>query len=151
MMQTSVRRPNFLLAAFVTLAFLAFATVAPQAQAQERNVVVHLGSYNEDLASALMALALANNLQKASATVTVYLDRNAVRMAETRQPLHRVADRDLDPIVSEFVRGGGRFLVCGHCADIAGLASEGIRPGFTIGSADDIVKMFMAADIVIDF
>jgi len=133
-------------------AVFALLLVAPPAvEAQDKNVVVHIGSYNEDVQSALMGLNLASRLQEAGATVTIYLDRNAVRMAETRQPLFRYADSDLEVIVRDFVAEGGRFLVCGHCAGLAGVDEAGFREGFILAGPEQTVPMFMEADIVISF
>jgi len=119
--------------------------------AQEKNVVVHLGSLNDDWQSAVMALGVATNLRRAGADVTIYVDRNAVRMAEPRQPLGTIIDSDVGKMVEDFVGMGGRFLVCGHCARIAGVDGAQLRRGFTLGGAEDIAQMFMGADIVIDF
>jgi len=130
-------------------ALIGFTT--PEVQAQEKSVVVHLGSFNEDWQATVMALGVATNLRRAGADVTVYLDRNAVRMAETRQPLGTIIDRDLGSMVDEFVGMGGRFLVCGHCARIAGVDETQLRRGFTIGGPEDIAGMFMEADISIGF
>ncbi|TVR66259.1 MAG: hypothetical protein EA422_02470 [Gemmatimonadales bacterium] len=138
------------LAVLATL-FAVLLAAPSELEAQEKNVVVHIGSYNEDVQSALMGLNLASRLQDAGATVTVYLDRNAVRMAETRQPLFQYADSDLEAIVRDFVAGGGRFLVCGHCAGLAGLDEAGFREGFVLTGPEQTVPMFMEADIVISF
>ena len=127
-----------------------FGSTAPLA-AQEKNVVVHLGSLNEDWQSAVMALGVATNLKRAGADVTVYLDRNAVHMADTRQPLGVIFDSNVGQMVETFVGMGGRFLVCGHCARIAGVDGAQLRPGFTIGGPEDIASMYMAADLAIDF
>jgi len=122
-----------------------------QLAAQEKRVVVHLGSLNEDWQSAVMALGVATNLKRAGADVTIYLDRNAVHMAETRQPLGIIFDSDVGQMVEAFVGMGGRFLVCGHCARIAGVDGTQLRGGFAIGGPEEVAAMFMAADLAIDF
>ncbi len=128
-----------------------FAGATTPLAAQDKTVVVHLGTLNDDWQSTLMAMGVATNLLRAGADVTVYVDRNAVRMAEPRQPLGVILDRDVGTMVEEFVEMGGRFLVCGHCAGIAGVDGRQLRPGFTIGGPEDVAAIFMAADIVVSF
>lgn len=129
-------------------------TLAPSlalAQDAPKDVVVHLGQYTNDLHSATMGIGLADNLQEAGARVTIFVDREAVRMGDEGHPLLIYGDSDLEALLSSFLEGGGSVLVCPHCAELGGVAADELRSGFTMGTQEAIAKLFMNADIVISY
>jgi predicted peroxiredoxin len=120
-------------------------------QAQDTQVVVHIGQFSNDAHSVTMGLGLANMLQRAGADVTVFVDREGVRLADERQPAPVFGDTDAADLVEKFLEAGGDFLVCPHCAMQAGLDEAHLRDGFAMGDPESITALFMAADKVISY
>lgn len=123
------------------------------AQSTQKNVVVHLTHYTDDLHAASMALMIAGNLQKKGAQVTLHLDLEGVRLVDARQPDLKWGEF---PAISElynaFVEAGGQVLACPACSKAAGVTPESLRPGAKIGKpGEDIPEMLLAADIVLDY
>lgn len=122
-------------------------------QAETQKVVVHLGSFTNDLHSAFMALSLASNMQKAGASVTVFLDREGVRLADRteRGDLTWGDSGAISKAMEDFVAAGGKVIVCPHCAELAGVTTSNLRPGAVIGSHQDVARLMLDASKVIDF
>ncbi len=120
-------------------------------QAQDKKVVVHIGQFSNDLHSVTMGLSVANMLQKEGADVTVFLDREGVRLADKTQKALIYADSDAEALFSKFTEGGGKVLVCPHCAEIAGVNKNQLRKGSMLGTPASIAAMIMEADVVIDY
>ena len=121
--------------------------------AQKQDVVVHLGSFTNDLHSAFMAFSLATNLQKHGASVTVFLDREGVRLADVRErgDLTWGDSGGTSAAMAEFVQAGGKVVVCPHCASLAGIEADNIRPGARLATHEEVATIFLSADKVIDF
>jgi sulfur relay (sulfurtransferase) complex TusBCD TusD component (DsrE family) len=149
----SVARPSTLsrLVRLPLTLLLLVAFAATGAQAQDKNVVVHIGQYSNDLHSMSMGLGLANNLQAEGADVTIFLDREGVRIADEDQPFLVYGDTDTGELMTEFVAAGGRVVICPHCAAQGGVAPSDLRDGMEMGTPASIAALFMAADLVIDF
>lgn len=120
-------------------------------QAQDKKVVVHIGQFSNDLHSVTMGLSVANMLQKKGADVTVFLDREGVRLADKTQKALIYADSDAEALYSKFTQGGGKVMVCPHCAEIAGLSKNQLRKGSTLGTPGSIAAMILEADVIIDY
>ena len=131
------------------LVLLALGAYAQPAAAQEKSVVVHIGQFSNDLHSVTMGLGLANMMMEKGATVTVFLDREAVRLVSASQPDLIFGDTDAGEMLRKFLAAGGTVLVCPHCADLAGVTE--MKEGVVKGTPDSIVQAFMAADIVVDY
>jgi len=127
------------------------ASATVQGVEQEKNVIVHIGQYSNDLHSAAMGFGLANNLLNEGAEVTVFLDREGVRIADKGQPLLIYGDTDLEALVTDFVKAGGMVVVCPHCAMLGGVEGGELRQGMTLGTQQSIAQMFLRADLVVDF
>jgi len=133
--------------------------VAPAAYAQtpqsteKQDIVIHLGSFTNDLHSAFMAISLATNLQKHGASVTVFLDREGVRLADVRErgDLTWGDSAGTSAAMIEFVQVGGKVLLCPHCASLAGIDAANIRSGASMATHEEVAAIFMTADKVIDF
>ena len=120
----------------------------------QSKVIVHLGHYSDDLHAASMGLSLARLLQTKGADVTVFLDREGVRLVDKRGPddLHwGDSEESVVEIFADFVARGGSALVCPHCAKVAGLGSDSLRKGARIGTQDEVAALFLEADRVIDY
>ncbi len=133
--------------------------VAPAAYAQtpqaveKQDIVVHLGSFTNDLHSAFMALSLATNLQKHGANVTVFLDREGVRLADARErgDLTWGDSGGTAAAMTEFVQAGGTVLLCPHCASLAGIEPANVRAGARMATHEEVAAIFLSAEKVIDF
>ncbi len=134
----------------VALVYIA-ATPAHNVQAQQKNVVVHIGQFSNDLHSTTMGLSIANIMKEAGADVTVFLDREGVRLADKRQKTLIFADSNAEELLQKLVKAGGKVIVCPHCAMVAGVDPAQMRDGCQMGSPESIAAMLMAADIVIDY
>ncbi len=124
------------------------------AQADEpARVLVHLGHYTDDLHAASMALGIANLLQKQGAPVTIFLDREGVRLADARVPqdLAWAGGSTIAKRYQAFVDGGGTVLLCSHCAEAAGIDAGNLRKGAKLGTDASISAVFLAASKVIDY
>lgn len=144
-----------LLAAAPLVAGCASLTAGPAVaqQVESQKIVVHLGSFTDDLHSAFMAFSLATNMQKAGASVTVFLDREGVRLADQRER-GDLTWGDSGPIskaMSDFVDAGGKVVVCPHCGELAGMTAANLRPGASWASHHDVAALMIEADKVIDF
>jgi len=116
-------------------------------------VVIHLGHYTDDLHSASMAMSLATLLQQQGARVTLFLDREGVRLVDARGPddLAWGAGSSVVGAYQAFVAAGGSALVCPHCAHAAGLDAANLRSGARIGDDAAVAKLFLEAGRVIDY
>jgi sulfur relay (sulfurtransferase) complex TusBCD TusD component (DsrE family) len=155
MMNTTSHKSNpivvFLTVAALAVALGALSPTSTLAQDAEKNVVVHIGQYSNDLHSATMGVSLAHQMQEAGAQVTIFVDREAVRMGEQGQPLLTYGDSDLDALLSNYLDGGGSVLVCPHCAELGGVEPGELRSGFAMGTPESITALFMNADTVISY
>jgi sulfur relay (sulfurtransferase) complex TusBCD TusD component (DsrE family) len=116
--------------------------------------MVHLGSFTNDLHAAKMALKVATAMRAQGAAVVLFVDREGVRLADSRQPLTLVyGDGDsFEKMYAAFVAAGGTVLVCPHCAQEVGLTAALLRRGATLApDATALAKAILAADRVIDF
>jgi sulfur relay (sulfurtransferase) complex TusBCD TusD component (DsrE family) len=155
MMNTKTHPSNpivvFLTVAALLVALGALSPTPTLAQEAEKNVVVHIGQYSNDLHSATMGVSLAGKMQEAGAQVTIFVDREAVRMGEEGQPLLTYGDSDLDALLANYLDGGGSVLLCPHCAELGGVEPGELRSGFAMGTTDSITALFMNADTVISY
>jgi len=152
MMNQTSQTLNPILALFAVAAWAVLGTLNPTvAQNAEKNIVVHIGQYSNDLHSATMGVSLAGKMQEAGAEVTIFVDREAVRMGEQGQPLLRYGDSDLEVLLSDFLEGGGSVLVCPHCAELGGVEPGELRSGFAMGTPESIAALFLNADTVISY
>jgi predicted peroxiredoxin len=122
----------------------------------DQKVVVHLSNYTGDLHAAFMALKLANAMQEGGAEVSLFLDLEGVRLADSRAPLNVMwgtAHQPLSKHYEAFVEGGGKVILCPHCAAAVGIEEANVRDGAMIGIPEEqtIPNMLLAADKILDF
>ncbi len=122
-------------------------------QSQKQAIVVHVGSFTNDLHSTFMAFSLAANLQKAGASVTVFLDREGVRLADVRErgDLTWGDSGTILKAMEDFIAVGGKVTACPHCADLAGMTAANVRSGVKLATQEEVTKLMLDADKVIDF
>ncbi len=153
MQLATTRRTRTLALLFALAAALVPASSSLADAPKEAPVVVHLGHFTDDLHAASMALSVATMLQKREVPVTLFLDREGVRLVDARVPqdLQWGNSASIEAKYTAFVDGGGTVLVCPHCAAAAGLAAKDLRPGATLGSEETIGAALAGASKVIDY
>ena len=147
-------------AAVLVMAFTTFsvnpaaAADPPQVDGKGQKVVVHLSHFTDDLHRCFMALKVANLMQDYGAEVTIFLDLEGVRLAERKQELDFTWGPD-SPKLSEhyeqFAAGGGKVLVCPHCAKSAHVTDPGLKRNADIATMPMLGKMLIEADKVMDY
>jgi predicted peroxiredoxin len=131
---------------------LAAAPVPAQTTVKQK-VVVHLTHYTDNLHAVKMAVHLSAMMQSMGAEVTLLLDLEGVRLADTRQPGDLIWGKG-EPISKElaaFVKAGGQLLLCPHCAEHAGITAATLRPGARIGATGELPRVILAADKILDY
>ena len=100
-----------------------------------------------------MALKLASAMQQKGAQVTLVLDLEGVRLVSTQQPqdLRWGTGETIAAHYDAFVKGGGRVLVCPHCAKAAGLDEKNLRAGAKIVTEEALTGALLTADKILDY
>jgi sulfur relay (sulfurtransferase) complex TusBCD TusD component (DsrE family) len=100
-----------------------------------------------------MALHMAVNLAKHGARVTLFLDREGVRIADQRLPIDTLAwgESNVGADYDELVAAGVRVVVCPGCAANQSLTAEYLRKGAVMGTPDSVAELMLGASKVIDF
>jgi predicted peroxiredoxin len=116
-------------------------------------IVVQLKHFTDDLHAAAMALKLAEGMSSRGADVTMFLNLEAVRLADKRQPqdLKWGTGPSMSELYGRFVESGGKVLVCPHCAHAAGLTADSLRDGARIGEEGETVTLMLDADKLLDY
>jgi len=141
-------------ALFVLILTAAVPIVADQHGEHSKKVLIQMGHFTDDLHAAFMAVKLGNALQTEGAHVTLFLNLEAVYMADSRRPLDMRWGQNetaLEEYVNRFVKNGGVIVVCPHCAMAAGLQKGSLRSGAKIAEESEVAKAILAADVVLDY
>lgn len=129
-------------------------TMAYPPTEKAQSVVVHLSHFTDDLHAGFMALKVGNALQKRGAKVTLFIDLEGARLAHRHNDLAvrwGESETTLAQLFGQFVSGGGKVIVCPHCAHHVGVSQETVREGVSIGTEDQIAEVMLAAAKVIDY
>ncbi len=84
----------------------------------------------------------------------MFLDLEGVRLAERRQTLDMTWGSNsttLAKYYDEFVTAGGKVLLCPHCAHSAHIGDMSLKQHAEIGTEQDLGKMLLAADKILDY
>lgn len=138
------------------------ASIGSSAKAEEtskvdgsgQKVVVHLSHFTDDLHRCFMAVKVANLMQDYGAEVTLFVDLEGVRIAERKQELKFNWGPDspsLAELYEKFAAGGGKVLVCPHCAKSAHVTDPGLKRNAQIATLPMLGKMLIEADKVMDY
>jgi sulfur relay (sulfurtransferase) complex TusBCD TusD component (DsrE family) len=120
----------------------------------KQKVVIHLSHYTDSGNAAFMAMDFAQYLQEHGADVTLLLDVDGVRLADQRQAQNPGAgmNAQISTHYDGFVKAGGKVLVCPHCAEVAGLTAQNLRPGARLGKdMGELADVILAADKILDY
>lgn len=151
-------KPLPLLSYFVLIASMlaqpAVADDGPAVDGKEQKVVVHLSHFTDDLHRCFMAVKVANLMQEYGAEVTIFVDLEGVRIAQRKERLqYRWGEGS--PTLAEhyekFAEGGGKVIVCPHCAESAHLTDPGLKRNAQIGTSAMLGKLLIEADKVMDY
>ena len=121
---------------------------------KRQKVVVHLSHFTDDLHRCFMAVKVASLLQEFGADVTMFLDLEGVRLAARQQTLDLrwgASESPLSEHYDKFAAGGGKLVLCPHCARAARLNDPGLKREAEIGTEKRIAEMLLEADKVIDY
>jgi predicted peroxiredoxin len=149
----SIMFSSILAIALVGVAPCRVALAAPAAE-EPQKVVVHLSHFTDDLHAGFMAFKMANALQKREAKVTIFIDLEGARLAHRHNNLAirwGESDTTLGQLFDQFVKAGGKVVVCPHCAHHIGVTDANVRDGVTIGTEDMIANAMLEAAKVIDY
>ena len=118
-----------------------------------QHIVIHLGHATDDLHAADMALHMGTNLAQHGARVTLFVDREGVRIADTRLPIETLtwAENNIGADYDALIAAGGQVVVCPGCAGNQSLTEESLRKGARLGTADSVAELMLSASKVIDF
>jgi predicted peroxiredoxin len=145
---------NLLMA--VLFALPVSAAFAQGAAKEPQKVFLKLDHGTDDLHAVLMALKISEGLVSKGAKVTLFLNLEAVRLADKRQPIDLrwglEGGHSAQQLFDAFVKKGGSILVCPMCAKNAGITDADLRAGARIAaSVDEITEAFLAADKSMDY
>ena len=138
----------------VSLAVPANSIAADADPGTTQKIVVHLSHFTDDIHACFMALKVANLMQEQGAEVTVFLDLEGVRLAARRQALAFTWGAESPPLskyYDQFTSGGGKVLLCPHCAKSAKLNDPGLKRNAELATTAALGKLLLDADKVIDY
>jgi predicted peroxiredoxin len=149
---------NYLWTALILSVALGVTSVIP-AHADDRHddrtqeIVIHLGHATDDIHAADMALHMGTNLAKHGAHVTLFVDREGVRIADTRLPIDTLSwgENNIGADYDDFIAAGGKVLVCPGCASNQSMTEATLRSGARMGTPDSVAELLLSATKVIDF
>lgn len=143
------------LIAIITIGLARTAYTEPSsAQAEQKQAVVHLSHFTDDIHRVAMALKISHLMQQHGSQVTLFLDLEGVRLAERRQKLDLSWGTDaptLATLYQRFTEGGGKVLLCPHCAASAHIGDMALRRHASIGTEEELAEMFVGAAKVVDY
>lgn len=121
--------------------------------ADAKNIVIHLRQYTNDLHAVNMALKFGTMTQNAGAHVTLFLDVEGVRLADSRHPQNLTWGHgdSIETLFTAYVKSGGKIIVCPHCAHAVGLEAGNLREGAVMADERSLTSMLMDADVILDY
>jgi len=119
-----------------------------------QKVVVHLSHFTDDLHRCFMADKVANLMQEYGADVTLFVDLEGVRIAERKEHLKFTwgeGSPTLAELYGKSAKGGGKVIVCPHCAHSAHITDLGLKRNAQIGTTAMLGKLLIEADKMMDY
>lgn len=123
-------------------------------QFKSQKVLVRLSHGTDDLHRAFSALELAILIQSRGIKTDVLVDIEGARLADNRQTINvhwGPSEETLEEVFDRFVSEGGTVVVAPHCAADIQLTPEHLRAGARIGDADEVLRLILEADKIIDY
>ena len=104
---------------------------------------------------ACMAVGIANRVLSENNHVTLFLNLQGVELADTDNGSDLSSFACLNGNLQEgwdnLVNKGVEIAVCSGCAEIGGITEETLREGAYLTTMDDVSRIFLKADKVIDY
>jgi len=119
-----------------------------------QHILIHMKEYIAGIHETYMGLELADRLQRDGAKVTVWLELQAVRLADdrvTRGTNPKPGSRAFSEIYKSFIDHGGRILVCHHCAGLQDVDQDHLRAGAKFVGVDEVARAVLEADKILDY
>jgi predicted peroxiredoxin len=120
----------------------------------QQTSVIHLSHFTDDLHRAFMAMKIAKMMQEGGVDTTLFLDIEGARISDSRQSLDvrwGPSPVALGELFNDFVKSGGKVVVCPHCAKVAGIKNEHARRGAKFATEEELGKMLVNADKIMDY
>ncbi len=108
-------------------------------------IVYHLTSNDPWRAS--IVISDATNLKNLGYNVTILLSIEGVQVG-VKNPHHHLNLDNVVANVTNFIKDGGKVVVCGVCLEVAGFEPNDIIDGAIIGTAEITPKLFTNATVV---
>ena len=108
-------------------------------------IVYHLTSNDPWRAS--IAISDATNLNNLGYNITLLLSIEGVQVG-VKNPHHFLNLNDVVANVTNFIKDGGKVVVCGVCLRVAGFQPNEIIDGAIIGNDEITSKIFINATVV---
>ncbi len=129
---------------------------AANSERSSQKVFMKLDKGTNDLHAVLMALKLSENLIAKGAKVTLFLNLEAVRIADKRHPLDLSwglsGGHSAISLFESIISKGAVVLVCPMCAKNAGIEGKDLRKGAKIpDSFDEISSAILEADKTLNY
>ncbi|QDT92480.1 DsrE family protein [Gimesia algae] len=121
---------------------------------KQKTAVIHLSHYTDDLHRAFMAMKIARMMQNGGVETTLFLDIEGARISDARQSLDMCwgpSPTPLGAVFDDFIKSGGKVVVCPHCAKAAGIKSDHLRQGTTIGTEEELARLLISTDKIMDY
>jgi predicted peroxiredoxin len=108
-------------------------------------IVYHLTSNDPWRAS--IVISDATNLKNLGYNVTLLLSIEGVQVG-VKNPHHHLNLDNIVTNVTDFIKDGGKVVVCGVCLEVAGFEPNEIIDGAIVGTAEITPKLFTNATVV---
>ena len=108
-------------------------------------IVYHLTSNDPWRAS--IVISDATNLKNLGYNITLLLSIEGVQVG-VKNPHHHLNLDNVVANVTNFIKDGGKVVVCGICLEVAGFEPTDIIDGAIIGTAEITPKLFTNATVV---
>ena len=108
-------------------------------------IVYHLTSNDPWRAS--IVISDATNLKNLGYNITLLLSIEGVQVG-VKNPHHHLNLDNVVANVTNFIKDGGKVVVCGVCLEVAGFEPTDIIDGAIIGTAEITPKLFTNATVV---
>lgn len=116
----------------------------------DKSLFVNLTSDETD--RAVMAIALATRVQtEGQHPVTIFLNVDAVKLAHTAMPQIKHSNgRTAQEMLSTFMNGGGRVIICPMCMDnLGGFTGKDLLEGVELGGPTITIPAMMSGDTTV--
>lgn len=135
---------------FSVLIVLVLLIAAFPASAAEKKLFVNLTS--DDTNRAAMAVGMSTKiLQKKKIPVTIFLNVDAVRLADKNIPQNKYANgKTVTEMLSGFIKAGGKVIVCPMCMkNVGGMVQGDLIDGVVLGGPDVTFPALLADDTTV--